>query len=258
MTGCAKKSFGPPESLPELAKGSREPGAEEPLAATIRDAHRFLRWESLYMGSRYGAGGSTASSSRAEELSPSVPMTPPLHRGFGHWPRSKLSPRPVRDCACGLLLGCWKQTCGGLFLDSEDLGSRSEASESRTLQSYYIEHTKTVRSVAFGKARKLLATGADDKVKDVSSIWDVEKEANGDIHATTSDYSGVEGGTKDTSEVAAIDDGTVRVWELDIEELGNEIGEPLDARRGDINSVAFASHYNGYLLASCTERAIDV
>ncbi|KAG8414440.1 hypothetical protein J3459_014740 [Metarhizium acridum] len=135
-------------------------------------------------------------------------MTPPLHRGFGHWPRSKLSPRPVRDCACGLLLGCWKQTCGGLFLDSEDLGSRSEASESRTLQSYYIEHTKTVRSVAFGKARKLLATGADDKVKDVSSIWDVEKEANGDIHATTSDYSGVESGTKDTSEVAAIGENT--------------------------------------------------
>lgn len=51
-------------------------------------------------------------------------------------------------------------------------------------------------------------------------------------------------------------DGTVRIWELDTEEP--EARKTLDARRGAVNSVALAAYKNGYLLASCTERAIDV
>lgn len=209
----------------------------------------------------------------------------------------------------------------------------SEASESGTFKSYVIEHTDTVRSVAFGKGRKLLVTGADDckvRVWDVSSIWDVETGANCGTHARNDDHSGADGRLKDGSTVRAIsentelgegkpaddtengsnrssdsdridrslshpvtdatklrkplhtlsghtgainsvvfspdskhiasgsDDGRVRIWDLDIEEPGNEVHESLDARRGEVISVAFTTHRNGYLLTSCTDQAIDI
>lgn len=51
-------------------------------------------------------------------------------------------------------------------------------------------------------------------------------------------------------------DGTVRIWELDTEEP--EARKPLDGRRGAVHSVALAACKNGHLLASCTERSIDV
>lgn len=75
----------------------------------------------------------------------------------------------------------------------------SEVSASRTFKSYDIEHTatSTVKSVAFCKNRKLLATGSTDfeaKLWDVILIWDVEKEANG--------------GKKDTSELEATNENT--------------------------------------------------
>lgn len=50
-------------------------------------------------------------------------------------------------------------------------------------------------------------------------------------------------------------DGTVRIWELDTEEL--EARKPLDARRGAVNSVALTAYKNGYL-TSCTERDVDI
>ncbi|KID96925.1 ribosome assembly protein 4 (RSA4), partial [Metarhizium majus ARSEF 297] len=75
----------------------------------------------------------------------------------------------------------------------------SDVSASRTFKSYDIEHTatSTVKSVAFCKNHKLLATGSTDfevKVWDVSFIWDVEKEASG--------------GKKDTSELEATNENT--------------------------------------------------
>ncbi|QLI74610.1 uncharacterized protein G6M90_00g111500 [Metarhizium brunneum] len=51
-------------------------------------------------------------------------------------------------------------------------------------------------------------------------------------------------------------DSTVRIWELNTEEP--EARKPPDARRGAVNSVALAAYKNGYRLASCTERDVDI
>ncbi|KAF5122312.1 putative WD repeat-containing protein [Metarhizium anisopliae] len=50
-------------------------------------------------------------------------------------------------------------------------------------------------------------------------------------------------------------DGILRIWELDTEP---EARKPLDAMPGAVNSVALAAYKNGCLLASCTERAVDI
>lgn len=51
-------------------------------------------------------------------------------------------------------------------------------------------------------------------------------------------------------------DGTARTWELDTEEP--EARKPLDGRRVAVHPVALAAYKNGHLLASCSERAVDI
>ncbi|KAI0883900.1 WD40 repeat-like protein [Annulohypoxylon maeteangense] len=54
------------------------------------------------------------------------------------------------------------------------------------------------------------------------------------------------------------DDGIVWIWELDAGEPGKEVCKPLEANRGAVHSIAFSPDANRYILASCTERAIDI
>ena len=54
------------------------------------------------------------------------------------------------------------------------------------------------------------------------------------------------------------DDGTVRIWKLDVDNPGNEEHEIFDSQRGGVNSIAFSPDRDTYILASCTEQAIDV
>ncbi|KAI1092977.1 quinon protein alcohol dehydrogenase-like superfamily [Rostrohypoxylon terebratum] len=54
------------------------------------------------------------------------------------------------------------------------------------------------------------------------------------------------------------DDGVLCTWQLDVNKPGDQIGTCLNSGRKRINSVTSSNGVDGYVVASCTEREIDI